>query len=88
MTIYRKEMLVEVVINVADGSDAISRFVGLTPEKAKEVGMRPNLTEDDFLAGLATHAIYGRSDASYCDGWADLEPDVVTMYVSDVSPDD
>lgn len=88
MTIHRKEMRAEVVINVADGSDAISRFVGLTPAQAEEIGMRPNLTEDDLLAGLATQAIYGRSDASYCDGWADLERGVVTMYVSDVSPDD
>lgn len=85
MTRHYITMEVEIAINIPDDSDAISRAVGLSKEDADELGFRPGLTEEELLEDLARHCIWGRSDASYCDGWADRPRGEITMDISNVS---
>lgn len=79
MTEYEVVLRVPVKITVAEDSDAISRFIGMEPEAAKEIGWTPGATEQDVLFQLALYAAYGQQDASLCDGWADKPRDEVTM---------
>lgn len=81
MAEYEIVLRVPVRITLAEGSDAISRFVGLDPEAAKEIGWTPGATEQDVLHQLALYAVGGRYDGSLCDGWADKPRDEVTMSV-------
>lgn len=74
---------VEVRVHTTDEGEAgIDRYVGLTPEAAKEWGMNPGLTKEQLLVGLAVQAIYGRSDANQ-DGYADLDRESINTYVID-----
>jgi hypothetical protein len=74
---------VEVTITTTDEGEAgIDRYVGLSPEAAKEWGMRPGLTKDALLVGLAISGVYGRSDANQ-DGYADLDRGSISVHIAD-----
>lgn len=77
-------MIVEVEITVSDGApeDVISR--GITDD-FREV-LYDFRSEDEVIEHLAYNCIAnGVEDAVRLDGWADLEPGLLTMAVVDVS---
>ncbi len=82
MSTHEVILRVPVRVTVPDDSDAVSRYVGLSPEKGAETYTEPGLTESQVLYKLAFLSLLGRSDASYCDGWADLDRGLVTMNIS------
>jgi len=73
---------VTVRIQTNDEADArIAEYIDLPEDN--EWGITPGLSKDEILAWLATSCVYGRHNANQ-DGWADLEPDSISLWIDDV----